>query len=94
MLARLRRLPAAAYGSLGLTLLGGLFELPLHFGRADWLPVYAGWLAGLSAIDRDFFYVTYELITHIFIGLGLTGMIVTVLYFYIRESDQETTAPR
>ena len=101
--SRLRRLPASAYGSLGLTLLGGLFELPLHFGQAGprlllsgagWVGWYAAWLAALSPIDRDFFYTTYELVTHILIGLGLTGMVVTIIYQSVRESEQQTTAPR
>jgi hypothetical protein len=94
MLTRLRQLPAPAYWSLGITLLGGLCELPLHFGQASWVGWYAAWLASLPPIDRDFFYTTYELATHILIGLGLTGMVVTALYQYVRESDQQTTASR
>lgn len=94
MVARLRQLPATAYGSLGITLLGGVFELPLHFGRVSWVGWYAIWLASLSPIDHDFFYTTYELVTHLLIGLGLTGMVVTIIYQYMRESDQQTTASR
>jgi hypothetical protein len=87
MLARLRHIPALAYLALGCTLLGGMAELTYHFLPPGALPAYSQWLASLSAVDRDFFGLVYELIAHVCIALGLMGMVTILLYEQLRKSE-------
>ncbi|MBI3242993.1 MAG: hypothetical protein HYZ49_11935 [Chloroflexi bacterium] len=98
MLARFRRLPGVAWLSLAVSLAGLLAEATYHFLPPQSIPAYASWLAGLSAVDRDFFGMVYELIAHIFIGLGLTGLVSLLVYQQIKSAERSpnghSTAPK
>ena len=98
MLDRFRRIPAAAYLSLAVSFAGLLAEVTYHFLPPQAIPAYAAWLNGLSAVDRDFFGMAYELVAHIFIGLGLTGLVSLLIYQQIksaeRKHDQHSIAPK
>ncbi len=98
MLTRFRRIPAVAYLSLAVSFAGLLAEVTYHFLPPQAIPAYAAWLNGLSAVDRDFFGMAYELVAHIFIGLGLTGLVSLLIYQQIksaeRNHDQHSIAPK
>ena len=98
MLDRFRRIPPVAYLSLAVSFAGLLAEVTYHFLPPQAIPAYAAWLNGLSAVDRDFFGMVYELVAHIFIGLGLTGLVSLLIYQQIksaeRNHDQHSTAPK
>lgn len=91
MLARWRRIHPFVYVSVGLTASGLVLEAAFHFVPPELIPAYAGWLAGLSAVDRSFFYSAYELIAHILVGLGLTGLVCWLLYRQFAESERQTS---
>ncbi len=98
MLDHFRRLPVAAYLSLAVSTIGLLAEVTYHFLPPQAVPAYASWLNSLSGVDRDFFGMTYELIAHIFIGLGLTGLVSLLVYRQIKSAEQSpdrhSTAPK
>ena len=89
MLARLRRIPALAYLFLAFSTVGVVAELTYHFLPPEAIPAYSHWLASLSPVDRDFFGLTYELIAHICIALGLTGMVAMMLYRQLSNSESK-----
>jgi hypothetical protein len=81
----LRRIHPLAYWSLGVALFGAVADSGFHFLRPEWIPVYARWLASLSEVDQDFFRLTYELVAHFFVALGLTGLVSALVYQQIRK---------
>jgi hypothetical protein len=85
MLASLRRIHPLAFWSLGMALVGVLADAGFHFLRPEWIPVYARWLASLSEVDQDFFRLTYELVAHFIVALGLTGLVSALVYQQIRK---------
>ena len=85
MLASLRRIHPLAYWSLGVALVGVLADAGFHFLQPEWIPAYARWLANLSAVDGEFFRLTYELVAHFFVALGLTGLVSALVYQQIRK---------
>jgi hypothetical protein len=87
VLARLRKAPAAAYAFLAFSTLGALAELAFHFVPPAAIPAVAGWVAGLSPVDRDFFGMAFELTAHIGIAVGLMGMVATLLYHQLRKTE-------
>ncbi|HLF01880.1 MAG TPA: hypothetical protein VI547_07865 [Anaerolineales bacterium] len=86
MIVCLRRVPPLAYLFLAFSSLGALAEVTYHFLPPEAVPVYANWLASLSPVDRDFFGLAYELIAHIFIAVGLMGMVAIILYRQLGKS--------
>ncbi len=85
MLSYLHRIHPIAYWSLGVALFGVAADSGFHFLRPEWIPVYARWLASLSEVDQDFFRLTYELVAHFFVALGLTGLVSALVYQQIRK---------
>ncbi|MBI4315897.1 MAG: hypothetical protein HY679_08175 [Chloroflexi bacterium] len=86
MIAFFHRIPAVAYYSAAVALAAALADAALHFVSPAWLPSYARWLAGLSDVDRDFFFMSFELVAHFFVGLGLAGAVSAILYQAARGS--------
>ncbi|MBI5292340.1 MAG: hypothetical protein HY872_10740 [Chloroflexi bacterium] len=86
MIAFFRRIPAVAFYSAAVALAAALADAALHFVSPAWLPSYARWLAGLSDVDRDFFFMSFELVAHFFVGLGLAGAVSAILYQAARGS--------
>jgi len=84
-MALLRRVPGLAYVFLAFSGVGAIAELTYHFLPPQAIPVYSHWLASLSAVDRDFFGLGYELIAHIFIAVGLMGLIAVLLYEQMKK---------
>ncbi len=83
--SRLRRVSPLAYMFLSMSVVGVLVELSYHFLPPATIPPYNAWLIGFSAVDRDFFFLCYELIAHIFIAVGLMGLVS--IYIYQQMSD-------
>ena len=98
MLNRFRRLPAVAYLTLAVSFVGLVAEVSYHFLPPQSIPAYANWLNSLSVVDRDFLGMMVELIAHIFICLGLTGMVSLLVYQQInsveQSPDRHSTAPK
>jgi hypothetical protein len=86
VIERLRHVPQYAYWFLAVSMVGAIVELSYHFLPPDVIPLYGSWLASLSPADRDFFGLTYELIAHIFIAVGLFGMVAVYLYQQLESS--------
>jgi hypothetical protein len=83
---RLHNVPRLAYLFLAMACLGGLVELSYHFLPPAVIPPYNFWLLGLSAVDRDFYFLVYELIAHVCIAVGLMGMVSVYVYQQMSES--------
>jgi hypothetical protein len=96
MLERLRRLPALAYWALLVSFIGVAAEVTFHFFPPQAIPAFDTWFKNLSAIDRDFYSTSMELIAHFFIGLGLAGMITAIAQQQLsaHERDQNSNAPK
>lgn len=86
MIERLRHVPRYAYLFLAVSVVGVLVELSYHFVPPDTIPAFGQWVASLSPADRDFFGLTYELIAHICIALGLFGMVAVYIYQQLESS--------
>jgi hypothetical protein len=84
---RLRQVPPLAYLFLGFSFLGVASELTYHFLPPATIPAFGNWLAGLSAEDHDFFYLSWELSAHICIAVGLMGMVTMVVYRYMSQAS-------
>jgi hypothetical protein len=90
MVTRLRHVPPLAYVFLAFSFIGAGVELTYHFLAPATIPVYGQWLAGLSAVDRDFFWLAYELIAHVCIAVGLMGLVVVVLYQHLNQAEAKS----
>ncbi len=92
MIAFFRRIPALAFYSAAVAIAAALADAALHFVSPAWAPSYARWLAGLSEVDRDFFFMSYELVAHFFVGLGLAGTVSAILYQAARGSGADSAS--
>lgn len=84
--SRLQNVPRLAYLFLSMTVVGTLVELSYHFLPPAVIPPYNLWLISLSQVDRDFYFLVYELIAHICIAVGLMGMVSIFIYQQMSDS--------
>lgn len=87
LLARLRHIPRLAYLFLAFSFVGAIVEVTYHFVPPGAIPAVGSWVAGLSPVDRDFLGLIYELAAHVFIALGLMGMVTVIVYRHMSRAD-------
>ncbi len=85
MLHRLRRVPIPAYLFLAISLVGAIAEVSYHLLPLEAIPAYQQWLASLSAVDREFLALASELVAHLFVAVGLMGMVAVLLYEQMKK---------
>jgi hypothetical protein len=87
VIEKFRRVPVPAYLFLAASVVGAIVEVTYHFVPASAVPGLYQWVNSLSAADKDFYGLLYELIAHIFIAVGLMGMVTVFVYQQIQNAD-------
>jgi hypothetical protein len=89
VIEKFRRVPVPAYLFLAVSVVGAIVEVTYHFVPASTIPGLYQWINSLSPADKDFYTMLYELIAHIFIAVGLMGMVTVFVYQQIQDADMK-----